>query len=528
MNAKAIRLTLLTFILAACATPAPTPAPTADLSLAAKSTATPTPIAVNLSPGQSITVNCPTSLTINGKVVICAPLASATPTSNDVATPTRTPAPSNTPVPPTVTPTATITPTLPASATPLPTPTARAQTTPFPAAPLCLDSGEFHDVSLWHGPWNPVSNCHYDHEHGDDAYTPQVASHFPGFDFKLLQGNVEIGHLNPSSPRENAWDGKHGGGKIQVDLDVPCISFESSVNCVTDSIVQYHWFGNMAVEMESRIHSVVAQERICVIANPTDCGIFFGIQFVDLGQRVFQYQGELADYSLLAGCGSIVTSCQPNPEPPYAVNLLSYFTGDRVGGCVGCRASLAFIRDRKLNVNGTWTSKGDDEIGSGSKRIQFLGRDADMYQVKFDSDKAYPFTFWFVCSGADPLVYVPAGCRYTNSTTRLHELAGDFPLAWDTLDGVSDQHLTGQFYLTAFGDMNPSCQVVGTDCFPWKFEHVPLGKWGGALPGSKISNPTCESNPSRNIWFKNGIWLPGGCASADPLAVPSGWIGAQN
>lgn len=475
----------------------------------------PAPVALKVTPTRTATfTSVPPTLTFTVGVPTATPTLTEAPTQTDTPAPTQTDTPG---------------PTSTDTQTPLPTSTPGATFTPWPAAPLCLDSGEFHDTSLWHGPFNFAVGCHYDHEHGQNPFTPEVAAHFPGFDFKTLQGGVEVGHLNQSSPRENAWDGKHGGEKLQVDLNIPCESFEGSVNCIVDSILQYHWFGNMAVEMESRIHSIVAQERVCVIANPSDCGGFFGTQFVDLGQRVFQYQGELANYSVAAGCGSTVPSCQPNPEPAYLVGLLSYFTGDCIGTRVGCRASIAFIlganpTGHPLNVNGTWTSKGDDEIGSGSTTIQSLGRDRDMYQAKVDSDQDYPFTFYYVCSGVDPLVYVATACRYTNSTTRIHEVGGNFPMAWDSLDGVSDQHLSGQYFLTAFGQLSPGCLPGHSECFLFTFDHMPLGKYGGALPGSKVSNPTPISNPSRNIWFCNGL----SCAETDTNAVPSGWLGPNN
>ena len=37
---------------------------------------------------------------------------------------------------------------------------------PFPDAPLCPDTGEAHDHSLFHTLWDDKRGCHYDHEHG--------------------------------------------------------------------------------------------------------------------------------------------------------------------------------------------------------------------------------------------------------------------------------------------------------------------------------------------------------------------------
>src|SRR5262245_21230541 len=37
---------------------------------------------------------------------------------------------------------------------------------PYAGAPLCTDSGESHDNSLFHTLWDSERGCHYDHEHG--------------------------------------------------------------------------------------------------------------------------------------------------------------------------------------------------------------------------------------------------------------------------------------------------------------------------------------------------------------------------
>lgn len=81
-----------------------------------------------------------------------------------------------TPVPPTMTP-------LPPTATPIPptptetpvsiTPTAVPPTPPpgnvqpYVGAPACPS----HDPTVWHGLWDSVRGCHYDHEHGSDPAT---------------------------------------------------------------------------------------------------------------------------------------------------------------------------------------------------------------------------------------------------------------------------------------------------------------------------------------------------------------------
>ena len=84
--------------------------------------------------------------------------------------------------------------------------------------------------------------------------------------------------------------------------------------------------------------------------------------------------------------------------------------------------------------------------------------------------------------------------------------------------------LTLATLVSLIGALNLSCTTPGPDCFPIKMVDMFIGKYGGALPGQKVSNPNATSNPSRNIWFCAG--LP--CTETDAGAVPSGWIGPSD
>jgi hypothetical protein len=86
---------------------------------------------------------------------------------------------------------------------------------PFADAPLCPD----HNHSTWHGLWDSVRGCHYDHEHGTFPFTSEVAAAFPGFDLRTLLCGVEVGHCVPSGPMEHTH--KHGGFKWNVLLGHP-------------------------------------------------------------------------------------------------------------------------------------------------------------------------------------------------------------------------------------------------------------------------------------------------------------------
>jgi len=424
--------------------------------------------------------------------------ATDTPTVDLSSTPTDTPTPSETPTEMS-TPTETLTPT----STP-------ESIDPFVNAPLCSS----HDNSTFHRLWNYQLGCHYDHEHGDNPFTSQVSAAFPNFDLKALLGNVEIGHLNLTSSMENTM--KHGGFKWQVDLNVPCEQFESASNCVTQSVVQYHAFGNYEMEMETRNHSTASLVKICKLSDNSDCGYLFTIQHQEYGQRITPYQGTVIPYP-------------NNPDPSYASQFGQYFSIDCVHPTiVGCRPSRQYVVDRGLNSNSIWTSKPTGTVPfvrpDGSTLFKLLFRIRDVYRLFDRSDMEYPFTFVWICSSDNGLTYNPIGCRYNNSTSRVHEIAGTIPSQWDSLDGTMDGHVTYEGFTTRFGTLNLDCLEPGIDCHPVKMVNVPIGTYGGALPGSKISNPNYISNPSRNVWFC-GTSV---CSETSADSVPSNWIGENN
>ncbi|MEX0789804.1 MAG: hypothetical protein WD178_03420, partial [Actinomycetota bacterium] len=258
------------------------------------------------------------------------PASMATATVAVPATPTEVSATlTPSPIPATDTPTATVaaagsfTPS--ATATLSATGTPPASSTPYPGDPACVG----HSTTGYHALWDGNRGCHYDHEHGDNPFTPAVAAAFPGFDLFALLGNVEIGHTNLSSSMENTM--KHGGFKWDVVLSIPCPDpsfpngFEGAQNCVAAAVIQYHNFGRYELEFETRIHTAVILARVCPQNNPSNCGYIYTTQFQEYGQRVTPYQGTLLDYP-------------DNFQPTYADERGPYNTADCVGtGLPGCR-----------------------------------------------------------------------------------------------------------------------------------------------------------------------------------------------
>jgi hypothetical protein len=436
------------------------------------------------------------------------PPGTPSPAGAGTATPSAslTPGPSTTPVPGKTQ----------TSATPQTTLTAGPRgDEPYPGAPLCPDSGEDHDTSEFHTLWDSERHCHYDHEHGQNPFTQDVAAAFPGLDLESLLGGVEVGHTNPSSPMEN--EHKHGGFKWNVQLEHPqgCQGFEGSTNGVNGSVIQYHNFGDYSMELESAVHSTTALLRQCNEGDPDDYGYIYTVQFQNYGQIVVPYQGTIFPYPYYS------VPQYPSPRGPYlSVNC--------IGSAPQCRGSL---NEARRNTSASiWTSKptGRGPRPESSTLFQLQFRVADVYQNFEWNDQSYPFTLDWLCSSDGGQSFDPAGCRYNNSTTQVHEIGGEIPAAWDNLPGFDTDpqvgRITAQGYTTRFGQLNPACRAPGNDCHPLRLVRAFVGSYGSVL----VFTPGKGANlvpylPERDIYFCGGRVCPAG-----PGAVPSGWIGPAN
>lgn len=457
------------------------------------------------------------------------PTATDSPTTAPSATLEPSVAPTDTATPPD-TETATVGP----SVTPLPFPSATpgAPIAPFPAALLCPDWGDLHDTTRFHTIWDSVRGCHYDHEHGTDPFVPAVVAAFPGFDLQALGCGQQVGHCSPSSPIENdAVIGKHGGNKWDVNLAayIGCGGYESSPIGVNAAVIQYHAFGNYAVELNGRIHSAAILMRQCKPSAPNDYGYAYIVQHVDYGQRTVPYQGDVMPYP-------------DNPLPAYDPPRGPYISMD----CVGvkdpdsppergaCRPSLSFVLTRNANANSIWTSKPTGAGGAsvqGSKLFNLLFRLRDTYQLLDWADQSYPFTFKWLCSTDSGNTYAALrGCRFNNSTSHVHEIEGTIPAAWDNVVGLDTDmragRITADILVSRFGDLMPAgvCLQPGAQCFPVKLVQAFVGKYASELIDGKLTQFSIAAQPERDIYFCG----QNVCAEDAPGAVSSGWIGPNN
>lgn len=387
-----------------------------------------------------------------------------------------------------------------------------------PSAPLCPDSGEAHDRSVFHTLWNEPLECHYDHEHGTSPFTSEIEAMFPGFDLVDLLGGNQVGHTNPSSPMENTH--KHGGNKWNVQLHHPqtCAGFESAATGVDGSAIQYHGFGDYAIEAEVRIHSTVALLRQCKESNPTDYGYIFVNQLQDYGQRIVAYQGIIWPYP------NQPVPAYDSKRGPYLSILCLDLTPPHA---VRCRSSLAQAQIQ--SADSIWTSK---PTGAGhsdtAPTFRLLWRVIDTFRLIDWNDTTHPFSFFWICGGA---TYNPSGCEYNNTTTQVHEVAGTIPTAWDNLAGWDTNpavgRITAEGFVNGAGEINPSCTAPATetDCFPIKLVNAFTGAYGSVLvftPGKGTN--VVPFHPERDIYFCAGVV----CNETDAGAIPSGWVGQEN
>lgn len=407
--------------------------------------------------------------------------------------------------------------TLEPTATEIPAPTDTATPTatpagpvaPYPDAPACAE----HSTSEFHTLWNETLGCHYDHEHGTSPFTPEVAALFPGLDLHALLGAVQIGHTNPSSPMENTH--KHPGFKWDVRLVnyQGCKGRENVPTGVSAFAVQYHAFGDYSVEFETRIHSAVGLLRQCQAANPGDYGYVYTVQHQDYGQRTAPYQGVVLPYP-----DTPLPAYDPAREPYFAVTC---FGG--VGKC-GKYATLAALLGGSAET--TWISEPQYITGSGSSLFFLLFRARDTFQALDAADMVYPFTYRWLCGGA---VYDPTACRYNNTTTKVHELGGEIPEAWDGQPFDADPRpgrITADLYVTRFGALAPDCTAPGPDCHPLKLVQAFTGQYGTGLgiTPTKTEAFNVANLPERDIYFLNGQVV----SEFTPGAVASGWVGPAN
>lgn len=306
---------------------------------------------------------------------------------------------------------------------------------PYASAPLCLS----HNIRAYHGLWNYTLGCHYDHEHGDSPY---AADDVFGSGYYLLAGGAIS--YPWQTPNENA--SKHNSYKwfVRKGLDCANNQYITSPGCITDFRAQVH---ADLFNVVSDYHSMALEMRVCLIADPTNCGI------VRLGG--WQYSGDFTiDNQIIVD----------RPDLPYLPSETRQIHAASLGDPRNDSWYLGMANPLSVRV----AHRTQDNWG--------------YYPLPF----SYPLTatmsisdYHFFCA-VDFVTGAAAPNCYTNGSKRMPDVVSFQPgQIRAILDPDGDQVANYQGYTDRYGNIVQGCGAVALDCIPISFEHVPLplGIW---------------------------------------------------
>lgn len=354
----------------------------------------------------------------------------------------------------TIEPTATIEPTL----TPEPTATLPGYVVPYPLAPACL----VHDDRAYHGLWNGVLGCHYDHHHGNDPR--QLDGRFGTDLFDLAGGEISYPWQTFSVyGTENAM--KHEGyiWIVREGLDY---TPRGNTGQVVDFRVQVHQLAD-GHDANVRYHSFAAEFYVCPAeSDPVQNGCGFA--------RIMGWQ-DTGDLEV----DRVVAIDEPN----------------------------SFNRVKQHSSHGpvaVWYPASTQGIQGqqGFARISVTTHDQWDY-----TDPETPGDF------TDYICYPAANCTFNGTTFRPHLIMIDIPAAYEAIvdpdgDGIADY----EGYLNRYGAIVENCGSVSLDCIPFVLQNI----------RTDISYNYADLDPGQDydVWFCNGVH----CAWRTPGARTSGWM----
>ncbi len=346
---------------------------------------------------------------------------------------------------------------------------------PFPGAPLCPT----HDNKSYHGLWDSIRGCHYDHTHNDDP----------------AQGNSVFGQAGPwgqtisypwMTPNENEMMG-HTGYKYYVNLaPQPACATESfeyfgSMNCVSAFRIQYHDVGGSA-HMTKRFHSYYLEAQV---KKGNTVGLIRTGGWADFGCLHGSYKDffiTLPGIDPTNPAGQSV--CQTSVPGAQDISQDPYRSASTIADSL---ASTRFGSDNMWSWT-SWDRYGYNKIG------MFFYRVLDSYG---GMDAANPYAENFICPDFS--------CKYNNSEHHMYTVMMIVPSSLDT-DGDGIVTYTG--YTDRRGNIVQGCTSPSLDCVPLQIVNAPVGRavWARNLSGLR---PAGEPIRDHDIYF-NG--------------QPSGWI----
>ncbi|MFN8440360.1 MAG: DNRLRE domain-containing protein [Caldilineaceae bacterium] len=420
----------------------------------------------------STPVNTATDTVAPTEIATNTPIPTSTATETATATPTSTSTstllPTNT-----ATNTATNTPAATATSTLTPTSTAVALKTPYASAPLCPT----HDPTIWHGLWNPVLGCHYDHFHGVDpnsmanyVISGTTITYGPA---GALYGGQTIGY-SFETPNENAI--KHRGYHIQAAIQVPCEqnNFNYINNpkpgCIRSFRVQVH-NDTALVEGVTRFHSMFTEAELCTRAGV--CGLWQGGGARnDTGEAHIPYKNTCVDIP-----GSNRPPCPTDPaEWSYIMNIPPYWAFTRLEDARWnldneylCFDGMPYCWNQSSNRSVWELVSSDSPIASRYGEANFL---VGMNWRTHAASAAYNSTtgmFEYVCPNSD--------CVAIGDGVFLYTLIIRVPSFLD-LDGNGlIESYNGYTDPAGRVDTVNRCLAPSADCVPLRIQNVAVGTY---------------------------------------------------
>lgn len=347
-------------------------------------------------------------------------------------------------------------------ALPTPTPVPRpAGSGPRDGLPLCA-----HDQDQWHGAYDPVNDCHYDHLHAFNPDDPKLLELFG--DVRQHTGGRtvsypwlrQVGDVSEQTHKHEGyrWDGR---------WDRPCLS-DFARNCIRAYRIQAHITGSH-VDAVSRVHSYWMEAQVCQDRGggvAGTCGIIRGGGHTDTGILVQPY-----------GPGSEgVHIPLPGQDPPLSDPAAKELFDQDNDGIYEQRIPYRFHGGYRQTPEGALSrSPGNTILWNMLTRI----------------DKSNPFTSISVriedahdfVNHLDPHTFNPmcrnGPCKENSSTFGAASMMAEVDPLMDggefDADGAVNGFVTWSGWTNLLGYIDTDCNMTGPSCVPLIMENVPVG-----------------------------------------------------
>ncbi len=479
-------------------------------------------------------------------------------TSTTTPEPTVTASPSTTPEPTvTASPSTTPEPTATASPSTTPEPTATPIPTlppntlvPYPSALSCELLGVKHGRFIWHGLWNEVDGCYWEHEHkddphtGDDLFGTQVYDWMGGEISYPWQTYSGANYLNPPQPAPNSGifenDLKHAVYGWRVDNgEDGCTSgdYALSPSCAEAFRLQYHGSSNH-VGATTIFHSMYIEILGQTLDNECDNSS------LDSPTRCYAAAGGWIDFGRLRMKGIN----QNDPASRYRLLGENPAYDDLPIQVRPYRSHPATLIPTDPNVLHSWNSGGNYLVplyGEADSRVYFgFGFHIDDGWGPFDPSDLSGNGFDHITCGTASNYF--ENCEYNNTHVAIFRAYINFPPYLDgskydlddktefiTMQGYTNRYGDIVTYVNRDGEMVGFCTEPSLDCVPVVAENFPVneaGYRGNIINRGDDPNVRQSDMVEYDVYFCDGVvcdpLLPDGRRNRN--AVPSGWIKYPN